>query len=145
MCRSASPSDKRPGKITHMAIDGELGSSKATGLRVVWVVAFAAYFACVLVGVGAWFVGVNAAEDSCTFADNGSGGGGVVSWSWFPLGQQCVYDLRVVDGADVAKVTHIDPPSPFVTTTVILLVAAPVLTWSAWKLGRRRGPGNTVS
>ena len=127
-----------------MVIDDGLETSRATGLRVVMVAAVVAYAACLLVTAVAWFVGINVAEDSCTFAENGSGGGGVVSWSWFPLGQQCMYELQVTDGTDVQNVTHVDPPSPFVTTTVVLLLVAPALTWSAWRLGRRRGPGAGV-
>lgn len=114
------------------------------------MVAGCAYLFCVLVLVAGWFVVVNANEDSCLLADdayNASGDRivdqGVPSWSWLPLGQSCTYELRVIDrdGAHRQE-THVDPPSPFVTTTVVLLVAAPMLTWSAWKLGRRRGPGS---
>lgn len=121
--------------------------SNAMVAKVSAVVAACAYVCCVLVLFAGWFVAVNAVEDRCLLAGDNSNvdGGriqGVPSWSWIPLGETCTYELRVIDRDGVPlHDTHVDAPSPFVSTTVILLVAAPVLTWSAWKLGRGRRPG----
>lgn len=87
--------------------------------------------------LGVWTL-VNTAEDTCTFGKGDSGGGGTASWSWVPLGQQCTYDITLegVGGPPVA-VTHVDPPSPFITTTLVLLVVTPVVGGLAWRAGPR--------
>ncbi len=98
------------------------------------------YVLCLLVALGNAFVLLNAAEDTCSFEDEGWASWGTPTWSWFPVGQTCTYalNLHVADGQGVA-VVHRDAPSPFVTVGLVLLLLAPIGAYVAYRLGRRSG------
>ena len=86
-----------------------------------------AFGTCLIVVLLSAFVMVNTAEDTCSFGEDGSWGGrvGTPSWSWWPLGQICTYDIEVrAEGGGVTTIRHVDRPSPFLSTTIVLLVVA---------------------
>ena len=105
------------------------------------IILVAAYAVCLITTALAAFVVVNAAEDTCALTEDGWGQWGDDSWSWLPLGQTCTYELPLTDtDGTTTVVRHIDPPSPFVTTTVVLLVVAPAAGALGWVLrGRSSG------
>lgn len=97
------------------------------------------YAVCLAVVALAGFVLVNTAEDSCAFYEDGWGRTGTASWSWFPIGQTCTYELEQV-GADGApeRFVHVDPPSPMTTVALVLVVVAPAGAVVGHALGLRR-------
>lgn len=122
-----------------MSTSGGTTGVRAAGLKAALIAAAVAYVLCLFATAMAAFVVVNAAEDTCGFSEEGWGRWGEDSWSWFPLGQTCTYEvpLTQADGSTVI-VRHVDPPSPFVTTTLVLLVVAPAAGVIGWRLRGQR-------
>lgn len=122
-----------------METTGDIKGTRRPWQRGALIVVVAAYALCLITTALAAFVVVNAAEDACGFSEEGWGRWGEDSWSWFPLGQTCKYEvpLTQADGSTVI-VRHVDPPSPFVTTTLVLLVVAPAAGVIGWRLRGQR-------
>lgn len=121
-----------------METTGDITGTRRPWQRGALIVVVAAYALCLLTTALAAFVVVNAAEDTCALTEDGWGRLGEDTWSWLPLGQTCTYELPFTDSDGTTMVVrHIDPPSPFVTTTVVLLLVAPAAGALGWALRGR--------
>ncbi|MCA0330528.1 MAG: hypothetical protein LCI03_11600 [Actinobacteria bacterium] len=120
-----------------MAVTGDRTQRGGWLKPVAWLLGVV-YLLCVLAALASAFVLVNAAEDTCSFEDEGWARWGTPSWSWLPVGQTCEYslNLHVASGQGV-PVVHRDAPSPFVTVGLALLVVAPAGAYVAYRLGAR--------
>jgi hypothetical protein len=117
---------------------GDTPGTRRAWQRGALIAVVAAYALCLITTALAAFVVVNAAEDTCALTEGGWGRWGEDSWSWFPLGQTCTYELPVTQADGTTTVLrHVDPPSPFVTTTVVLLLVAPAAGALGWALRGR--------
>ncbi|MGD9990596.1 MAG: hypothetical protein AB7O74_15020 [Candidatus Nanopelagicales bacterium] len=122
-----------------MSTSGGTTGVRAAGLKAALIAAAVAYVLCLFATAMAAFVVVNAAEDTCGFSEEGWGRWGEDSWSWFPLGQTCTYEVPLTQADEsTVIVRHVDPPSPFVTTTLVLLVVAPAAGAIGWRLRGQR-------
>lgn len=61
------------------------------------------------------------AEDACSHLA-GTQARGTQGWSWLPPGVECVYDVHVVDGAQLDDATITMSPSWFTLTTLAFVV-----------------------